>query len=55
MIYIGMALIGIGLGVRNARKRNGTRADMAQYAAGYGIAFTIVGIFLTIGIDRLAG
>ena len=55
MIVLASLILGVGYGVLAARRRNGNRLDMAQYAAGYGIAFTIVGIFLTIGIDRLAG
>ncbi|MEM9972210.1 MAG: apolipoprotein acyltransferase [Pseudomonadota bacterium] len=54
MIIIGFAIIGIGLGLMNARRRNGTRLDMAQYAAGFGIAFTILGFALTVVIERLA-
>ena len=54
MIILGAMLIGIGLGLRTARKRNGNRLDMAQYAAGYGIAFTLLGILVTIVIERIA-
>lgn len=39
------ALIGAGLGAWMARRRGGDRADMAQYAAGYGIALGILGMF----------
>ena len=52
MIILGALLLGIGLGLRTARKRNGTRLDMAQYAAGYGIAFTLLGVLITIVIER---
>ena len=52
MIVLGLMIIGIGLGLRTARKRNGTRLDMAQYAAGYGIAFTLLGVLITIVIER---
>ncbi len=52
MIILGALLIGVGLGIRTARKRNGNRLDMAQYAAGYGIAFTLLGILVTIIIER---
>ena len=54
MIMIASALIGIALGLNSARRRNGNRLDMAQYAAGYGIAFAIIGLFLGIVIERLA-
>lgn len=53
MIIIGCALIGIGLGLMTARKRNGTRADQAQYAAGYGIAFTLLGLLISIFLERM--
>ena len=53
MIILGALLIGVGLGLRTARKRNGNRLDMAQYAAGYGIAFTLLGILVTIIIERI--
>ena len=52
MIVIVMALIGAVLGGRTARSRNGSRADIAQYAAGYGIAFALVGVVITLVIDR---
>ena len=55
MIVIAAAVIGAILGWSAARKRQGNRLDKAQYAAGYGIAFALLGLFLTIAIDRLAG
>ncbi len=54
MIVIACALIGAFLGFLTARKRGGNRLDMAQYAAGYAIAFMILGLFLTLLIERLA-
>ncbi len=54
MIMIVSTLVGIAFGVNSARRRNGNRLDMAQYAAGYGIAFAIFGLFLGIVIERLA-
>jgi hypothetical protein len=54
MIIIAFAVLGILLGISNARKRKGNRLDMAQYAAGYGIAFVLLGILVTIIIERLA-
>lgn len=53
MIVLAAALIGILLGARAARKREGNRLDIAQYAAGYGIAFAILGLFATLLLDRL--
>ena len=52
MIILGFLVIGIGLGLRAARKRNGKRLDMIQYAAGYGIAFALLGMFVTIVVHR---
>ncbi len=36
-----------------ARRRKGTPADIAQYAAGYGIAAAILGVFVTILLLRM--
>jgi len=55
MIVLGSGLLGAFLGVTNARKRKGNRLDMAQYGAAYAIAFMILGLFLSIAIEKLAG
>lgn len=55
MILLVCAILGIVIGATTARRRKGNRLDMAQYAAGYAIAFMIVGLFLTLFIDRMAG
>jgi len=55
MILLAGCLLGIFVGVTSARKRKGNRLDMAQYAAAYAIAFMIVGLFLSIAIEKLAG
>ncbi|MEM7190196.1 MAG: apolipoprotein acyltransferase [Pseudomonadota bacterium] len=52
MIVIVLALTGAIWGGRTAKKRGGTRADVAQYAAGYGIAFALAGLVITLLIDR---
>jgi hypothetical protein len=52
MIVIGLAILGAIIGGMTARKRRGNRKDIAQYAAGYAMAFLIVGMFLTVLIDR---
>ena len=44
MIVILLAVIGAVIGGLTARKRNGNRKDIAQYAAGFAMAFIIVGI-----------
>lgn len=54
MFVIAGAVLGIALGVLTARKRGGKPADMAQYGAGYGIAFAIVGLLITVFVHRMA-
>ena len=54
MIVIAGLVLGVVIGAVTARKRGGARLDMAQYAAGYGIAFTLVGLIATILIERIA-
>ncbi len=54
MIVIAGALIGAIWGTMLAKRRKGTGFDVAQYAAGYAIFFTLAGLFLTILIERLA-
>lgn len=53
MIVIAGLLCGGAWGAMVAKRRDGTPADMAQYAAGYGIAFGLLGLFLTLGLERL--
>ncbi len=53
MIVIAAGLIGAIVGALKAKKRGGTRLDMAQYGAGFGIAFALLGLLATIAIDRL--
>jgi hypothetical protein len=36
-----------------ARRRGGRGLDQLQYAAGYGIAFGILGVFMTILVSRM--
>ncbi len=54
MIVIAGFLLGASWGAFLAKRREGTRADMAQYAAGFGIAFALLGLFLTIFIARMS-
>lgn len=54
MIVIAGALLGAILGAMTARKRNGNKLDMLQYAAGFGIAFALVGLIVTVIIHRMA-
>ncbi|MBY5932831.1 apolipoprotein acyltransferase [Tateyamaria omphalii] len=52
MIVIAAALLGALIGGYTASKRNGNRLDILQYAAGYALAFVIVGMIATVLIDR---
>ncbi|MGI9368149.1 MAG: hypothetical protein ACR2O2_04855 [Ruegeria sp.] len=53
ILVVGLALVGAISGAMIARKRNGSKADMAQYAAGYGIAFALAGLVLSLILFRL--
>ena len=53
VVVLGMAIIGAVLGALTARKRNGSGADIAQYAAGYGIAFALAGLVLSLVLVRM--
>ncbi len=53
MIVLVLAICGALLGGFTARKRKGNRKDIAQYAAGYAMAFIIVGMILTVILDRV--
>ena len=55
MIVLIAALIGVIFGFMAARKRSGNRLDILQYCAGYGIAFTLAGVFITLLIENLTG
>lgn len=52
MIVIAAAVLGALIGGYTAKKRNGNRLDILQYAAGYALAFVIVGMIATVLIDR---
>lgn len=52
MIVLGGMLLGAVLGAGLARKRGGKTLDMLQYGAGFAIAFTLLGLFATIIIER---
>lgn len=54
MIIIIAALAGALWGGFLAKRRKGLRADIAQYAAVYAIAFALVGMFVTIFIGRMS-
>ncbi len=46
------AVLGALWGGALARRRGGKKADMAQYAAGFGILFALVGLIFTLVIHR---
>lgn len=54
MIVIAGAIIGAILGTLKAKRLNGSRADILQYAVAYGIALALVGMIATIIIHRAA-
>ncbi|MGP3696305.1 hypothetical protein [Rhodobacter sp. NSM] len=54
MIVLAGAVLGAFVGAATARRHGGKRLDMAQYGAGFAIAFALLGLFLTILIERLA-
>ncbi len=53
MIVILGALLGAIIGGITAYRRKGNRLDIAQYAAGYAMAFVVVGMILTVILDRM--
>ncbi len=54
MIVIAGLVLGAALGGYTAAKRGGKRLDILQYAAGFGIAFCLLGVFVTIFVERMA-
>ena len=53
MIVLAGLAFGALMGVRMARTRGGNRLDMVQYGAVFGIIGAILGLFLTIGLERI--
>lgn len=53
MVVLISALLGAALGAVTARRRGGNTKDIAQYAASYGIAFTLLGMIVAITLDRV--
>lgn len=53
MLVIGGLVLGAVGGALYARRYGGKPADMAQYAAGFGIACGLLALFLTLSLDRL--
>ncbi len=53
MIIIVLGITGVLIGGITARKRRGNRKDIAQYAVGFAMAFMVVGMILTVILDRI--
>lgn len=53
MIPLLALVAGAALGALIARGQGGNRLDMAQYAAGFGIACGLLGVFLALLLGRL--
>lgn len=53
MIVIGGLVLGAVIGASNALRRGGRWPDALQYAAGFGIAFGLIGLFVTIFLERM--
>jgi uncharacterized membrane protein (UPF0136 family) len=53
MFVIAGLLLGAVWGAYLARRRKGTGLDVAQYAGVYAIAFAILGLFVTVFVDRM--
>jgi hypothetical protein len=52
MLIFAGALGGALWGGFLARRRKGSRLDIAQYAAAFAIAFAILGLFATVLLDK---
>ena len=53
MIVIVAFIVGAALGARTAQRKGGSRLDIAQYSAIFGILFAVAGVFATIAIGRM--
>ena len=53
MIVLAASIGGAILGALLARKRHGNGLDMIQYAAGFAIAFALLGLFASIILARI--
>jgi hypothetical protein len=53
MIILAGLVAGALTGALVARSRGGKRLDILHYAAGFGIAFGILGTFVTVALSRM--
>ncbi len=54
MLVIIGTLLGTTIGALKAKRRKGRLADILQYAFVYGVIFTILGLFMTLILHRMA-
>ena len=54
MLVLAGALGGAAWGGWLAKSRGGLKKDMAQYAAGFAILWSLIGLIATIVIERMA-
>ena len=52
MIILAGLVLGILIGSFTAKNRGGRGLDILQYGAVYGIAFTLIGLIVTIILER---
>jgi hypothetical protein len=53
MPVIAAMILGAVVGAMRARAQQGNRLDMAQYGAAHAMAFGILALLVTIGIDTV--
>jgi len=53
MIVIAFFAIGVGVGLVHVKRRNGNLLDKLQYGAVFGIIAGILGLFLTLILERM--
>jgi hypothetical protein len=53
MFVLGGVILGALSGGLTARKRGGKPADIAQWAAVWAILFGLIGLFITLFLDRM--
>jgi hypothetical protein len=52
MVILAGLVLGVLIGTVTAKRRGGKTLDILQYGAGFGIAFCLIGVFLTIVLER---
>jgi hypothetical protein len=52
MIVLAGMVLGAAYGATSARKKGGKPVDALQWAAAYGIAFSLLGLFVTIFLEK---